>query len=172
MRLTFYKYQGTGNDFIMVDNRTDFFPKNDTKLVSFLCNRKFGIGADGLILLQNDQMSDFKMVYFNSDGNEGSMCGNGGRCAMAFANYLGIVSNHATFNAVDGLHKATIEQEEVSLQMQDVEEIKTKPKALFLNTGSPHHVQIVDDLERFKVYKEGKKYDTDSMGKTEAISIS
>ncbi len=157
MKLTFYKYQGTGNDFVMVDNRTEFFPKNDTKMVSFLCDRKFGIGADGLILLQNDEMSDFRMIYYNSDGNEGSMCGNGGRCAMAFANYLGIVSSQATFNAIDGLHKATIEQEEVSLQMQDVEEIKTKPKALFLDTGSPHHVQIVDKLELFKVFEEGKK---------------
>jgi len=157
MRLTFYKYQGTGNDFIMVDDRTDFFPKNDTKLVSSLCDRKFGIGADGLILLQNDELSDFRMVYFNADGKEGSLCGNGGRCAVAFANYLGIASIQITFNAVDGLHRATLDGVTVSLQMQDVEEIKIKPNSFFLDTGSPHHVQLVENLEGMKVFEEGKK---------------
>lgn len=157
MELSFYKYQGTGNDFILVDDRTDFFPKNDTKTVAFLCDRKFGIGADGLILLQNDEMSDFRMIYFNADGREGSLCGNGGRCVVAFAKHLGLISDQTTFNAIDGLHKATINEEIVSLQMNDVREIKTKPNAIFLDTGSPHHVQLVEKLQALNVYDEGKK---------------
>jgi len=157
MKLIFHKYQGTGNDFVMVDDRTHFFPKNNIKLVSFLCDRKFGIGADGLILLQNDEMSDFRMVYFNADGKEGSLCGNGGRCAVAFARHLGLISDQTTFNAVDGLHHASLDGTTVSLQMPDVEEIKVRPNSFFLDTGSPHHVQLVESIEKMKVFEEGKK---------------
>lgn len=157
MKLSFYKYQGTGNDFVIIDNRKLFFPKNDTKLVAKLCDRKFGIGADGLLLLEGDDSSDFRMVYFNSDGNVGSMCGNGGRCIVAFARFLDIIEDQTSFNAVDGLHHATIENGIVSLQMVDVSEIKIKPNATFLNTGSPHHVQLVDNLKAFGVKKEGAK---------------
>lgn len=157
MTLTFYKYQGTGNDFIIIDNREDLFSKKDGTLVASLCDRRFGVGADGLILLENDDVSDFKMVYYNSDGNEGSMCGNGGRCLVAFAQYLGIIGTEASFMAVDGFHRATIENGMVSLQMQDVAEIKKKSKYLFMDTGSPHHVQIVENLQEFNVAKEGAK---------------
>lgn len=157
MRLSFYKYQGTGNDFVIIDNREQIFPKNDTKLVAKLCDRKFGVGADGLILLENDSSFDFKMVYFNSDGKISTMCGNGGRCLVAFANFLGIIDNKTSFNAIDGLHNATIDKDIVSLQMVDVSEIKTKPNSAFLDTGSPHHVQLVDNLKDFKVQKEGAK---------------
>ncbi|MGI9551332.1 MAG: diaminopimelate epimerase [Aurantibacter sp.] len=157
MQFEFFKYQGTGNDFIMVDNRHEEFPKNDTELVARLCDRKFGIGADGVILLENDEMSDFKMVYFNSDGKEGSMCGNGGRCIAAFAKLLGVVQNEATFLAIDGSHNAEINGALVNLQMGDVGEIREKPDYFFLNTGSPHHVQMVSDLDNFDVFSEGKK---------------
>lgn len=157
MKLTFFKFQGTGNDFIMIDNREDTFPRSNTKLVAFLCDRRFGIGADGLILLENEAGLDFKMVYYNSDGNQSSMCGNGGRCLVAFASYLNVITENAIFNAVDGLHHATISNEIVSLQMKDVEEIKVKPTSVFLDTGSPHHVQIVDDLTNFAVKQEGEK---------------
>jgi diaminopimelate epimerase len=158
MKINFYKYQGTGNDFVMIDNRQHTFPKNDTKLVANLCDRKFGIGADGLILLENHVDLDFKMVYYNSDGNESSMCGNGGRCLVAFAKQMNVISNEATFEAVDGLHYATIDKEGiVSLQMTDVDEIKTENKYTFLNTGSPHHVVIVEDLKQFDVKNEGAK---------------
>lgn len=157
MKNTFYKYQGTGNDFVMIDNRDGRFPKKNSDLVAHLCHRRFGIGADGLILLENDAASDFKMIYFNADGNEGSMCGNGGRCIVAFAHFLGIIKNKTEFTAVDGLHEAVIEGAVVSLKMKDVLEIVEKPNSLFLNTGSPHHVQLVDDLKTFDVVKVGAR---------------
>jgi diaminopimelate epimerase len=156
MQITFYKYQGTGNDFVMIDNRANIFPKNNTKLVELLCDRKFGVGADGLILLENHEKYDFKMVYYNSDGNESSMCGNGGRCLVAFAKQLGVVKEKAEFEAVDGYHSATINEEGVvSLQMKDVMDVKKEETYTFLNTGSPHHIQFVDDLKNFNVKEEG-----------------
>lgn len=155
MELHFYKYQGTGNDFVMIDNRLGTFPKN-TGIIKKLCDRRFGIGGDGLILLENDSETDFKMVYFNSDGNESSMCGNGGRCIMAFAKKLEIFENETTFIAVDGLHYAKINNDEtVSLQMKNVDEIIIKDDYVFMNTGSPHHVQLVADLENFTVKNSG-----------------
>lgn len=156
MRLTFYKYQGTGNDFVMIDNRQNSFPKNNTKLIERLCDRKFGIGADGLILLENHEQYDFKMVYYNSDGNESSMCGNGGRCLVAFAKQMEVITAKAEFEAVDGYHFATVDENGiVALQMIDVDTIKIEPNYTFLNTGSPHHVQLVNDLPNLDVKKEG-----------------
>jgi len=156
MQVEFYKYQGTGNDFVMIDNRTNFFPKEDVKLIERLCDRRFGIGADGLILLENDSETDFRMVYYNSDGNQSSMCGNGGRCLVAFANQLGVIDDKTTFIATDGLHYASVNADSiVSLQMIDVNEIQKKDSYTFLNTGSPHHVQIVDDLEHYNVKENG-----------------
>jgi diaminopimelate epimerase len=156
MQIEFYKYQGTGNDFVMIDNRSNFFPKGDVKLIERLCDRRFGIGADGLILLENDTETDFRMVYYNSDGNQSSMCGNGGRCLVAFANQLGVIDDKTTFIATDGLHYASVNADSiVSLQMIDVNEIQKKDSYTFLNTGSPHHVQIVDDLEHYNVKENG-----------------
>ena len=158
MQITFTKYQGTGNDFIFIDNRQDTFPKNNTKLIEKLCDRRFGIGADGLILLENDTETDFRMVYFNSDGYQSSMCGNGGRCIVAFAKKLYLISNETTFIATDGLHKAIIEENGVvSLQMKNVEEVKVEKDYVFLNTGSPHHVTLVEDLENFDVKNNGAR---------------
>ena len=156
MQLHFYKYQGTGNDFVMIDNRTGFFPKDNTKLVAHLCNRRFGIGADGLILLENDDATDFRMIYYNSDGNLSSMCGNGGRCLVAFAKDLNIIQSHCTFIATDGLHHASVAQDGiVSLQMIDVSNIQKENEYTFMNTGSPHHVQMVADLEQYNVKEKG-----------------
>ncbi len=157
MPFTFYKYQGTGNDFILIDNRSLIFPKNNTKLVAQMCDRKFGIGADGLILLESHAELDFTMVYYNSDGNLSSMCGNGGRCLVHFAHFLGIIKGEAKFEAVDGIHQATIEGVTISLGMNDVRSIKTMDTYMFLNTGSPHHVQNVDEVLNFPVFEEGKR---------------
>ncbi len=159
MTLTFYKYQGTGNDFIIVDNRKSILSKNNTKLFSRLCDRKFGIGADGLMLLElpENQYDDFKMVYFNADGNESSMCGNGGRCLVAFASFLGVIKDRAVFTAIDGNHKAIIKDGLVYLQMQDVSDIEKYDSHLFLDTGSPHHVTMVNGLSNFDVENEGRK---------------
>ncbi|SDV99523.1 diaminopimelate epimerase [Aequorivita viscosa] len=156
MEFTFYKYQGTGNDFVIIDNRQEIFPKENTNLVAEICHRRFGVGADGLILLENDTTSDFKMVYYNSDGNLSTMCGNGGRCIVHFARFLGIITKKTTFNAVDGLHEATLKNDIVSLKMTNVETVNILDNAVFLNTGSPHHVQLVEGLQDHDVFLTGK----------------
>lgn len=157
MQLSFYKYQGTGNDFVMVDNRRQVLSKNNTNLIKRLCDRKFGIGADGLILLEepDNNMDDFTMVYFNADGRESSMCGNGGRCIVAFAKQLGIIDQKAAFTAIDGFHEAVVENELVGLKMTDVPGIKERSGAVFVDTGSPHHIVFVDDVDAVDVKKEG-----------------
>ncbi len=157
MELEFYKYQGTGNDFIIIDNRSKTFPKNNTDIIAKLCNRHFGIGADGLILLEEDTNTNFKMVYYNSDGNESTMCGNGGRCIVAFAHKLGLFETNTTFIAIDGLHHASISNNIVSLQMIDVNEVKIFNDYVFTNTGSPHHVQLVKNLADYDVFSNGRK---------------
>lgn len=156
MEIAFSKYQGTGNDFVMIDNRSLMFPKNDTELVARLCDRRFGIGGDGLLLLEDDTDSDFKMVYYNSDGNLGSMCGNGGRCLVAFAKNLGLIDDTADFVASDGSHYANISDGIISLQMKDVDTVNVYPNYVFLDTGSPHHIELVDDLKNFNVFGKGK----------------
>lgn len=153
----FYKYHGTGNDFVMIDNRQGDFDKNDTKHIALLCDRHFGIGADGLILLEGHEEVDFKMVYFNADGNESSMCGNGGRCLTAFAKYLKIIDTKATFEAIDGMHNAIIDGDSIKLQMQNVARVETHPTHIFLDTGSPHHVQLENNLTDLDIKKEGAK---------------
>ncbi|MBK0369965.1 diaminopimelate epimerase [Flavobacterium agrisoli] len=156
MLIEFYKYQGTGNDFVMIDNRSEFFPKENVQIIERLCDRRFGIGADGLILLENDSNTDFKMVYYNADGNESSMCGNGGRCLVAFAQQLGVINSKTIFIATDGLHHASVDQNGlVALQMIDVPEIDFHENYTFLNTGSPHHVELVPDLEQCDVKGKG-----------------
>ena len=157
MQQKFYKYQGTGNDFVMIDNRLQTFDKNNTKLVAHLCDRRFGIGGDGLILLENHDTYDFTMVYYNADGNESTMCGNGGRCLVAFARQLGVIKDNAVFEAVDGVHHAKINGDIVELQMQDVTQIETFKSHVFLDTGSPHHVQFEDAIAEFDIKTEGAK---------------
>ncbi|MCX6215235.1 diaminopimelate epimerase [Spirosoma sp.] len=154
--MDFFKYQGTGNDFILIDDRARTFPAADQAFIEHLCHRRFGIGADGLILLQTDPEYDFRMVYFNADGAEGSMCGNGGRCIVRFAHDLGLFDSETRFLAVDGEHLAMVSDESISLKMTDVTGIEDRQGLTFLNTGSPHVVCFVDDLESFDVVSEGR----------------
>ena len=170
--MKFYKYQGTGNDFVMIDNRNQSFLKSNIALIKKLCDRRFGIGADGLILLESESDVNFKMIYFNSDGNQSTMCGNGGRCLVAFAKRLQIISTEATFNAVDGLHYAKIlENGDVSLQMKDVLDVKIESDYAFLNTGSPHHVILVDDLQNVNVKQIGSQIRYSDLYKQEGSNI-
>jgi diaminopimelate epimerase len=155
MTLKFYKYQGTGNDFVMIDNRDLSFPSINKSLITQLCDRKFGIGADGLILLQNHPSSDFEMIYFNSDGTTSTMCGNGGRCIVAFAKFLKIIKNQTNFMASDGLHFATIKNNQIALQMIDVNNVKLVNDYTYVYTGSPHHIIEVENLEKINVNQYG-----------------
>jgi len=129
----------------------------NTKLITTLCDRKFGIGADGLILLELSKQHDFKMIYYNADGKEGSMCGNGGRCTVAFAKKLQIIENKTSFEAIDGLHEAVILDDVVSLKMADVSKVEDYEDYLFLDTGSPHHITYVDDVNNVNVKISGSK---------------
>ncbi len=157
VNFTFYKYQGTGNDFVIIDNRSLFFPKNNTSFIERLCNRKFGIGADGLLLLEEAPGVDFKMVYFNADGRESSMCGNGARCLVAFASSLGMIENEAVFLAVDGQHHAFIKNHSVRVQMCNVAKVEVFSRHVFLHTGSPHHVQLVKKIDKIDVKMSGRR---------------
>lgn len=157
--LKFYKYQGAGNDFILFDNRERVFPMLDRENnILKLCDRRFGIGADGVMLLENSGTSDFKMIYYNSDGKEGSMCGNGGRCIVSFANDLGIIDHKTTFMAVDGLHDAFYHSPlNVELHMKDVTKVDVSNDYAVLDTGSPHYVKFVNDVGKVKVFAEGRE---------------
>jgi diaminopimelate epimerase len=156
MTVTFHKYQGTGNDFIIIDNRNFNFPKNDSSLIASLCDRHFGIGADGLILLEDHENVDFSMIYFNADGHESTMCGNGGRCIVAFAKELKLFKKATTFYAIDGIHLAKINSDKVSLQMIDVHNVLVSKDFIFMNTGSPHHIEIVENLNNLSVIDRGR----------------
>ena len=156
MTLEFYKYQGTGNDFVMVDDRHHIFDDQDLPLVNRICDRRFGVGADGFILIRNHSEYDFEMIYYNADGSK-SMCGNGARCAVAFAKHLGVISEKTRFLAIDGPHTAEIKNGEVCLSMSDVIGIAENKEEYFVNTGSPHHIRFVHNLEEYPVVEQGSK---------------
>lgn len=169
-KIKFSKYQGTGNDFIMIDNRALYFDKDNVDFINKLCDRRFGIGADGLILVENDKEADFRMIYFNSDGRESTMCGNGGRCIVAFAKELGIIKNNkVNFIAIDGLHYAEIDKDIVKLQMNvDIKVEQLDENSFYINTGSPHVVKIVEDMpmhfvEEAKKIRHSKKFNREGV---------
>lgn len=170
-KIRFSKYQGAGNDFILIDNRNSTFDRGNTLLVEKLCDRKFGIGADGLMLLQYTENFDFEMIYYNADGRPSTMCGNGGRCIVAFAKDLGIVDKETAFLAVDGPHHAFIANNQVDLGMINVNEVSRDEEAYILNTGSPHYVKMVDQLERLDVYSEGYAIRNNDTYRAEGINV-
>ncbi len=156
--MNFDKYHGCGNDFVMINNLDDHLGgRLDSKLVNSLCSRRYGIGADGLILLCQSGTEDFKMIYYNADGNESTMCGNGGRCIVAFAKALGVINTKCTFEAIDGVHSAEISKDGiVKLNMSDVDGISIQADDFVLNTGSPHYVRMVQDIEQYDVFEQGR----------------
>jgi len=155
MPISFHKYQGTGNDFVMIDNRDLVFDKTNLELIGKLCDRRFGVGADGVILIENSEDSDFEMVYFNPDGSQ-SLCGNGSRCAVMFARFLGIIKLETTFTAIDGLHYAKIENELVHLKMHDVAEFEKIGEDFLIDTGSPHYIKFVDSSDQIDPVEIGR----------------
>jgi diaminopimelate epimerase len=157
MRVDFYKYHGTGNDFVLIDNRSLFFDKNNIELISKICSRHIGVGADGLILLEDDNLYDFKMIYFNSDGKQTSMCGNGGRCIISFAKKLNIIDDKANFMAIDGIHEGIINNNLIKIKMNTVSEIQNINTGFLLDTGSPHFVKFCDSIDNINVFEFGRE---------------
>ncbi len=172
MQINFTKYQGKGNDFVMIDDRQESFDTENETLIGKLCDRRFGVGADGLILLRKDQAHDFRMVYFNSDGRESSFCGNGGRCIVHFAHSLGIFEAETNFRAYDGTHKAFYKNGIVSLKMNNVEKIySTDEQAYYLHTGSPHYVKFVEQLANYEIDQNGRKVRNSSAFSPEGTNV-
>jgi diaminopimelate epimerase len=153
--LHFYKYHGTGNDFIMLDARDNWFPALSNNMITSLCDRRFGIGADGLVLIRPNSRFDFTMIYYNSDGHIGTMCGNAGRCAVDFAKKIGIITDHSKFEGSDGIHEGWIQNDIVRLTIQPVKKIKISEDHYELNTGSPHYVKFVKNIEKTDVKQKG-----------------
>jgi diaminopimelate epimerase len=172
MQLSFSKYQGTGNDFVIVDNRNNNITLSKEQ-IKFLCDRRFGIGADGLMYLQSSYKYDFEMKYYNADGREGSMCGNGGRCLVQFANDNGIVKNSYKFIAIDGEHDAEFDNKNwVHLKMKDVTNVEDKKYGDFvLDTGSPHFIKTVGDILSIDVVKNGKEIRYSKEYKEKGINV-
>jgi diaminopimelate epimerase len=155
MKIHFHKYQATGNDFVLIDNR-DGNVSLSAEQIGKLCDRKFGIGADGVMLIEKHPILDFNLVYYNRDGSP-SLCGNGSRAAVKMAAALGIISGHTKFNAYDGEHEAhLLANGNVRLKMNDVRDVKKEGDTIFINTGSPHHIEFVRETEKVNVFKEGQ----------------
>ena len=173
MKIKFYKYQGAGNDFILIDNRKNIVNHQNPKLIARLCDRRFGVGGDGAMFLEDRDGYDFEMVYYNADGQPSSMCGNGGRCIVAFAKFLGIIDTETDFLAVDGPHHAKISEsgDWVSLQMIDVDKINMDDDAYVLDTGSPHYIKQVSGLKDKDVYHDGYAIRNNDTYKAKGINV-
>lgn len=158
MDIPFYKYQGTGNDFIVIDNREQWFPADDVGLIKTMCNRRFGIGSDGLILIESDtnHITDFIMKFVNPDGSK-SFCGNGSRSALHFARSLQMIGDECIFKAFDGEHKGRFENDQVFVSIRPVLEILRQGDDFFIDTGSPHYIRFVSDLKNLDVVAEAHK---------------
>lgn len=172
MEIKFYKYQGTGNDFVILDNRDGRYDGLSNKQVKALCERRFGIGADGLMLLNTHLNFDFEMKYYNADGSESSMCGNGGRCMIKFAGDQGITRTNYKFVAIDGAHEGSINTDgTIALRMMEVDEIKYMHGNYILNTGSPHFVTMNNDVMHLDVFKKGREIRYSKEFEKEGINV-
>jgi len=173
MKIPFYKYQGTGNDFVIIDQFDQkYLTTKDQKTIQRLCDRKFGVGADGLILLEPSDTYDFKMIYFNADGKEGSLCGNGSRCAVACMHMLGHFEGTGYFEASDGAHQATVSAPNyVELKMQDINHIERGKGFYILDTGSPHYVTFVEDLSDLDIVSTGRAIRYSSRFQEKGINV-
>jgi diaminopimelate epimerase len=170
MKIPFYKYQATGNDFVLIDNRQNQYALT-TEQIKQICDRKFGVGADGIMLIENDPTLDFNLVYYNSDGSQ-SLCGNGSRAAVQFASFLGMINGQTTFNAYDGKHDAALATSDIiRLRMNDVHEVKEIGNDFSINTGSPHYIKIVDHVQNFLVFDEGRKLRYSDTYKDKGINV-
>lgn len=163
MTFHFYKYHGAGNDFILVDNRKGEYDGLTESQIRNFCSRRFGIGSDGFIMLSSHTEADFKMDFFNPDGSGATMCGNGARCLVYFARKLGIQKENYAFEASDGMHQASITNENknngtavVNLSMNSVAEIEQNQFGMFCNTGSPHVVKFVENLSGINITEQGR----------------
>lgn len=172
MRIEFHKYHGNGNDFILFDNRKGRLDGLSKRLIAALCNRRFGIGADGLILLNKSKEYDFEMKYHNSDGRESTMCGNGGRCIIKFARDLGLIQSCARFLAIDGVHEGEIGKNGlVKLKMSDVTSWKMRGKDYIINTGSPHYVKFIENIDGLNIKDAGRKIRNSSEFAKQGINV-
>lgn len=170
--IKFSKYQGTGNDFILIDGITTSLPAITNQTIQEMCHRRFGIGADGLIILRKKEGYDFDMDFYNSDGNPGSMCGNGGRCVVAFAHDLGIIQERTTFWAPDGEHFALFKDHNtISLKMQDLNRVEQHKLGPFMDTGSPHLVIFKTDVSLLDPFNEGKKIRHNDTYKEKGVNV-
>ncbi|MEX2380365.1 MAG: diaminopimelate epimerase [Vicingaceae bacterium] len=155
MEINFSKYQGTGNDFVLIDGTKETV-KFSASEIQTICERRFGIGADGLIIIRNHADSDFEMDYYNADGSQ-SFCGNGSRCAQAYAKTLGLIEDQSTFLAIDGIHKGRSVGDDFATQMGEVKEVQQLGDDYFVQTGSPHYIRYVEDVDAVDVYNEGRQ---------------
>jgi len=172
MRVPFYKYQATANDFIIINQSVVPYLQNaDHHLISQLCDRRLGIGADGLMIIAPSDDADFKMVYYNADGHESTMCGNGGRAIAHLAYSLKLCGNECTFEAIDGLHEAKIEGNRVRLKMIDVPNFEKDGGAFVLDTGSPHYVQFEQGVETMDIVAKGRSIRNNDTYKAEGINV-
>ncbi len=168
----FYKYQGTGNDFVILDNYTQPAPELDHEQIKKICHRQYGIGADGLMYLNRKEGYDFEMTYFNSDGHESSMCGNGGRCLVHFAHKMGIHKNMYRFLAVDGEHQAEIDLDGIiALKMNDVTRVDAHGDHFVLNTGSPHYVKFIADVIGAEIIEHARHIRNSEPFRAESINV-
>lgn len=170
MKIHFYKYQGTGNDFVMLDNRDGKYDAVAIKEINHLCDRRFGVGADGLIKINAHPSYAFEMDYYNSDGSK-SFCGNGARCTVAFANELGISCENVSFWAIDGEHTANLMETNVALAMKDVSEIHEIENDYLLHTGSPHYIQFVENVQQVDVFTQGRSIRNQELFRLEGVNV-